>query len=259
MLLTLLIPINSFATIHSVSTMEEVSHYLQNADSQSLAIFDVDLVLIQPADPAFQMANFKKYASIAKEIFHSLTFDQKIAFLNLAITGSSPVVIDTMCHQIFDDLDSRQIKRIALTASLTGEFDSITNMVDWRIDQLNQVNINFAKFSSCNFKFEEYAPYRGNLPEFKEGILFTNGIGELKGDLLVDFLNRANFCPKLIVCVDDREKNLINIEEALHRCYPSLEFIGLHYTGAADYCSPFIDEATFLSKWQELAERAKRA
>lgn len=83
-LLTLLMTFSIFtchAQITQVNDMQEVFNALSNADSNTLVIFDVDMVLIQPSDPAFQMANMKRFSAISKRIMKEVPTDKQMLFL----------------------------------------------------------------------------------------------------------------------------------------------------------------------------------
>ena len=56
------------AKITQVDDMKEVFDQFNNADEKTLAIFDVDMVLVQPSDPAFQMANMKRFGPQLSEL-----------------------------------------------------------------------------------------------------------------------------------------------------------------------------------------------
>lgn len=66
------------AQITEVDNMEEVFQFFKDADSNTLAIFDVDMVLVQPKDPAFQMANMKRYSRICKRIMKEIPPDMQM-------------------------------------------------------------------------------------------------------------------------------------------------------------------------------------
>ena len=63
-------------------------------DAKTLAVFDVDMVLIQPSDPAFQMANMKRFSAISKRIMKEVPADKQMVFLSLMTISSDPVLID---------------------------------------------------------------------------------------------------------------------------------------------------------------------
>jgi hypothetical protein len=84
------------AQIIQVNDMKEVSDYFNTANSRTLAIFDVDMVLVQPSDPAFQMANMKRFGGVAKRIMKDVPAEKQMMFLSLMTISSEPVLIDAL-------------------------------------------------------------------------------------------------------------------------------------------------------------------
>lgn len=74
--------------------MKEVFEYFADVNSKTLAIFDVDMVLVQPSDPAFQMANMKRFGAISKWIIKEVLTEKQMMFLSLMTISSDPVLID---------------------------------------------------------------------------------------------------------------------------------------------------------------------
>lgn len=87
--------------------MQEVFNALSNADSNTLVIFDVDMVLIQPSDPAFQMANMKRFSAVSKRIMKEVPADKQMIFLSLMTISSDPVLIDDRTPQFIDQIIRR--------------------------------------------------------------------------------------------------------------------------------------------------------
>ena len=95
-LLTIVMTLSIFmchAQITQVNEMKEVFDAFKKADSKTLAIFDVDMVLVQPSDPAFQMANMKRYSAVSKRIMKEVPTDKQMIFLSLMTTRSNPVLL----------------------------------------------------------------------------------------------------------------------------------------------------------------------
>lgn len=151
-LLTLLMTFSIFtcrAQITQVNDMQEVFNALSNADSNTLVIFDVDMVLIQPSDPAFQMANMKRFSAVSKRIMKEVPADKQMIFLSLMTISSDPVLIDDRTPQFIDQIIRRGVPAMALTANLTGKFGTIPKMEQWRVDGLRQLGIDFSKTAPC--------------------------------------------------------------------------------------------------------------
>jgi len=260
-LLSIFFTIISFmcnAEIIPVTTMQEAGKYFEKADSETLVIFDVDMVLVQPENPAFQMKNMKNFGSVSKKIMKSIPEDKKMIFLSLMTLSSDPVLIDAKIPQYIKQMALQGASLMALTANLTGELGHIKHMDLQRVEALKKIGIDFvpvAPFSEP-FIFSDLASYRGNYSTYVDGILFVNGTTVTKGQALLSFLKHINTKPKKVIFIDDKEDNLINVEEALATL--SIEYVGLHYSGAAQYPSLPISESEFEARWLELAEQAKQ-
>lgn len=247
------------ATIYSVNTLEEVSEYFEEANPATLAVFDLN-TLIQPADPAFQVANIRKYKDVAKEVLKALTFDERMNFFTLISLKSAPVLIETYSRDLFEDLDDKGVKRIVVSRNLTSSFKEAGKLEDLPGQRLALVGIDFSSsFYSFNpIVFDNLVAYRQSYPLFKQGILSTNGMKVKKNEALIALLERVNFSPKTMIYVAQSKESLKQLEAALLAHNPKLEFVGLQYSGAYDYLTPYISEARFKKKWQELAKEAKK-
>ncbi|CUI17407.1 putative secreted protein [Candidatus Protochlamydia naegleriophila] len=260
--LTFLLTLSTFecqSSFTRVDEMEDIFHYFDDADAQTLVLFDIDMVLIQPGDPAFQMANMKRFSTIAKRVMKDIPAGKRMQFLSLMMISSTPVLLDEHTPVYLEQLIRRGITVMGLTANLTGEFGPIKNMEEWRIGVLNRFGIDFSKSAPYKSKisFNHLASYRGYYSTYLDGVLFVNGAVVSKGDALLAFLEMARFHPKKIIFIDDREENLKSVEEAIHGHDLSIDFIGLHFTGAQNYPSIPVSASDFESRWEELASQVK--
>ncbi len=248
------------AQITEVGDMHDVFEYFNDADTKTLAIFDVDMVLIQPSDPAFQMTNMKRFSPICKHVLNDVPKDKQMIFLGLITTSSDPILIDDRIPQFLNQIIQKGIPTMALTANLTGKFGSIDKMEHWRIDNLRQLGIDFSKSSPCQTPliFDDLATYRGNYSTYLNGVVFVNGTTVSKGEAFLSFLKKTGFYPNKVIFVDDREENLKSVEAAIQKLDKPMNFQGLHYLGAQKYPSKMISEDEFESKWQKLALEAKK-
>ena len=208
------------AQITQVNDMKEILDYFNTADSKTLAIFDVDMVLVQPGDPAFQMANMKRFGAISKRIMKDIPADKQMMFLSLMTISSEPVLIDECTPQLLKSIIQKGIPAIALTANLTGSFGPVKNMEEWRIKSLRLLGIDFTKTAPYqkSLVFDELSPYRGNYSTYLDGVLFVNGIKVSKGDAFLSFLKKTAFFPDKIIFIDDREDNLKSVEALIMNC-----------------------------------------
>lgn len=248
-----------YTQAQEVEKMEEVFVYVNESNSDTLVIFDVDMVLVQPSSAAFQMANMKKHRSILKQIMQEVPKEKLMIFLSLATISCDPILLDQRLPEWLKQLMERGVPTMALTANLTGQLLAIQDMEKWRIGALRQLGIDFS-LSSPNKEriiFSDLPSYRGNYSVYNEGILFVNGTACSKGEALVNFFHKANFFPKKVIFIDDREENLTSVREAISALNPAIEFKGIHFTGANDYPSEIIPEEQFETSWRKLAEMAK--
>lgn len=246
-----------FAEIIQVNDMKEVFEHFNNADANTLAIFDVDMVLVQPSDPAFQMANMKRYGTTFKRILKEVPPEKQMMFLSAATTSSYPILIDECIPQLLQGLMQRGIPTMALTANLTGAFGSVKNMEEWRVNTLRLLGIDFTKSAPYHdpLIFDNLASYRGNYSTYLNGILFVNGTAVSKGEAFLSFLNKTGISPSKIIFVDDREDNLKSLEAAIKTLNKPVEYVGLHFLGAQQFPSKIISEDEFETRWQQLASQ----
>lgn len=247
------------AEILRVDDMKEVFDHFKEADSKTLVIFDVDMVLIQPADPAFQMANMKRHSAISKRIMKEVPADKLMMFLSLMTTSSDSMLIDNETPQFLQQLIHKGVPTMALTANLTGAFGTIKSMEQWRINGLGKLGIDFGRKSpyQASLVFEDLATYRGNYTTYRNGILFVNGTNVTKGEAFLSFLKKTNLSFEKIIFIDDREDNLKSLEVSLQSLEKPIEYQGLHYLGALKYPSKEISEEEFESRWQKLAAEVR--
>ncbi|MBS0646642.1 MAG: DUF2608 domain-containing protein [Verrucomicrobia bacterium] len=246
------------AQITQITTLEEAMQRFQQTDCHTLAIFDLDMVLIQPSDPAFQMPMICRYSAISKRVMQSLSADKKHIFLTLMTLGSNPMLIDPDAPSYLADLQNAKIPTIALTGNLTGQLQSI-DLVPWKISHLCQLGLDFSHLNVLQgeYVFSNLAACRGNYPLYQNGVLFTNSLE--KGEVLVNFLKYTNLHIERVVFIDDREHNLKDVAAALLAYNPDILYEGLHYLGACAYpCPTEISEQEFEKKWEDLAELAKK-
>ena len=248
-----------YAEITQVSSMEEVFKYFNDADAKTLVIFDVDMVLVQPSCPAFQMANMKRFSPICKRIMKEIPSDKQMLFLSLMTTSFDPVLIDSHTPQRLQQIIHRKIPVMALTANLTGSFGTIPKMQQWRVKELRQLGIDFSQSAPWHapLEFDELPSYRGNYSLYLDGILFVNGKVVSKGDAFLSFLKKTQFIPNKVIFIDDSEENLKSLETAIQTMNRPVKYQGVHFLEAQKYPSKVISEKDFESQWQKLASEAK--
>ena len=247
-----------FSDIREVSTMQEVANYLETLTEEDLAIFDIDMVLTQPDDPAFQMGTMYQHLPIAQKIIAQVPKDKLDVFFTLMTTSCGACLVDPFCLQVLDNLAKTCVPTMGLTGNFTGKFATIANMEEWKLDSLKNLGIDFS--SRCPYRETIVFPEstsRGNYPIYTRGVLFVNGIFDSKGQALTHFLCKINYMPKRVVFIDDMERHLKTVEASLHAYNPSIEYQGLLFTGG-NYCPSIeVEETEFETKWQTCAHLAQ--
>ncbi|MBI2810112.1 MAG: DUF2608 domain-containing protein [Candidatus Melainabacteria bacterium] len=247
------------AQITQVETMKEAVDSFKSADAQTLAVFDIDNVILMPAEPAFQMANMKRCSHICKKIIKGVPENKRDVFMILTTIDSEPVLIDPQLKTLLESLNKNKVAKMALTGNFTGKFRDIENMEQWKINSLKKLGIDFSQGEphSDAIVFDELPSYRGNSCVYTGGILFVNGSICTKGEALVAFLKRTGQSPKKVIFIDDREEHVKSVEAALQAYNASIEYTGVHFTGAKDFPSKMISEGEFEAKWKEAALQAQ--
>ena len=249
-----------YAQINQVGAMKEALEYFNGADKDTLAVFDIDNVIVIPSEPAFQMANMKKHSHICKKVLKEVPDDKKDVFMVLTVMDSEPVLLDPQIKALLDKLNEQKVPKMALTGNLTGKFRNIESMEDWKVESLSKLGIDFSQNAphADSIVFEELPSYRDNFSMYKKGILFVNGSTCTKGDALAAFLKRTGLKPKKVVFVDDREEHVKSVESALQGFDPAIVYMGVHFTGAKDFPSKEISAGEFEVKWKTCALVAEK-
>lgn len=270
------------AQILSLKTMDEVQEKFEaifetyNADD-ILGAMDVDMTLIQSDHPAVYYPALKKYKEIYLSTFEKLSKAQRDIVNTLIVKMFPQRLVESNAPQIIKNLQEK-IKVIAFTASLTGKLsDLVDKGIFLRWDQLQQMGFDFSKgFDETiqSVSFTDIPLYVGSHPIFYQGILSSNGEGSsTKGETLVAFLKYirsknlkkeegAEHYPKVVILVDDRMKNLTDVQDKLKAYDPSIVFIGIEYQGAYSYApkdisKEDISKEDFSKFWEDMAEKAK--
>lgn len=251
--------VSCYAHFTQATTMQEVFQHFKDADAKTLAIFDVDMVLVQPSDPAFQMPNMKRFSTVAKRIMKEVPVDKQMLFLSLMTLASKPLLVDDQTPELLRCLMHRGIPTMALTANLTGVVGKIQNMEAWKIEGLKKLGIDFSQAPPCvsSFMFDELPSFRTYYSTYVNGMLFVNGTVTSKGQAFLAFLKKSSISPNRIVFVDDREENLKSVGESIATFNPSIEYRAIHFLGAGNYLSQQISEEEFTFKWLQLASEAQ--
>lgn len=201
-------------------------------NAQTLVIFDLDNTLMHPD----------------KHLGSDQWFYQRVAYFEAqgmkhqdAINATLPRYFQVMYYvwmqpvqentvQVVHQLQNKKVTTIALTArSLDIAYRTI--------EQLDHIGITFDGKGpvKCPITYQ-----RDNKKPamYLHGIIFCGDHD--KGEVIADWFNRIKYYPKKIIFIDDKMKNIVSVEKALHkRDYP---FIGIRYGYLDDHIKTITPE-----------------
>lgn len=230
-----------------------------------LVAFDIDMTLTQPNHPALFYPNLRKYSEDYKSIMGKLPPEQRDLAVTLTTQNFPQRWVEDETLSLIHTLQNEGIKIIAFTSSLTGNFPGLEDkIIKLRAQQLDAMGLEISdhlpEFPTEEI-FTQFHEYAGDFPLFYQGILSTNGEGNIsKGECFIAFLKISslkNFHPKAIFMIDDKRKHLELMKLALSEYDPSIEFKGIEYSGAYGYAPQDISRDDFRKVWDDLAQQAK--
>lgn len=224
----------SFKTVSSMSEVPNlVDKFLSENPGENgcWVVLDVDYTLTMPA-----MIHESKKCAISKEslskvvvgIKDSKQFDRVIS----STLFFPQVLIDEQTPEILYGLRKRGVNVFALTAAVGSEKHK-----QIRFETLRTIGINFSgAFSFTEASLDDIKPYSGQCPSFSNGVLYANGERDPnnnKGRVLASFMKKIKQSPSCIVVVDDRKRNLEDIEKSLENT--NIKFLGVLYNDIKKY------------------------
>jgi len=231
----------ALAEITTTSTLTPIELAIQQADSETLVIFDVDDVLITAKDQILQPAHHKFAQKLEEnlESRHSES-EAQILWSIIWLTRVNDLV-DPQMVSLMNEAQGKGLKVMALTNAWTGAFGKIPSIEDWRINELEGFGYMF-KDSWSALKSKTFEALKSKdpkrFPVFKDGIVFTSNLP--KGEVLKAFLEHASLSPKKIIFVDDKLKNLKSVEAFCQKA--GINFAGFEYTAVAGRPKSLLNE-----------------
>lgn len=184
-----------FPQIFEIKNISEIEKYITK---DSLVIFDLDNTIIEPAQvlgsDQWFCYQLKEYEKESKSQALKKTLNK---WFDIQYLTKAKLVEDKALYLI-----NKIQKEGILLMALTTRNEAIASAA---IRQLDSLGINFQKNSPSQDNF-----YLENDILFKKGIVFASG--KDKGSVLGKFLKKINFSPKSIIFVDDKKKNITEID-----------------------------------------------
>ncbi len=220
-----------------------------------LCLFDIDLTLLEPTNPAAKYVNIVKH----KDIWFKLK--KRYACFSPAMSGAVALVykhevLDQDVFKLLNLLNDRKIKNLGFTATLNVEIEG-KDLREIRYQQLKENNISFEQ----NFPQQEIilnsVKLLGGTPCIYKGIIFSHGNGACpnKGIVLPEFLKLLNKKPKCIIFFDDNFDNLLDVNQHLAETNPNIDFYGILFSKAKKMEAPEVSSEEFEKIWEDYFQR----
>ncbi len=233
-----------------LKSFEELAKVNLSRKAETLFVFDMDLVVSIPVDPAFHPLSFYRFQEQLKPLFSPLNpYEEELVFSLLAAETERQLV-EQCFISLVNEIFAAGHKAIILTAQFALNWNGM-DFVEQRVDEVRRFQLDFQQsFPHIPaFHFHEWTPILGAVPVYKDGVIFSHTEFNSKGDVLKAFLQKIDHLPNSVVYVDDKEKNVVSVQNAMASLGIPCE--GWHYQGIFECEVPSVEEATVLKKWGE--------
>lgn len=237
--------------IQVVENLQNVEQDVADANSDTLVILDVDYTLLQPANPAFQQKNFQLSPDFIKNTMKSLPESSKSEFATAIATSGEGQLIDQSSPAMIEAFKQKGARVLVISGLLVGNWNELGDLMDWRIRTLHSLGIVPTTFGITSpWEFTDLPSYKGRYPEYKDGVILTNGELVKKHEVLDAFLKKISWRPKKIVFIDDSRAILDAMLE--YAAEQKIGFTGYEYKGAKKAPAGFITKEQLEAEWQRL-------
>jgi hypothetical protein len=238
------------------NSMEDISNYLNNVNTKTLIIFDIDNTIRMSNEPSLQMGvvSRKENWEVVRNSFKEMSEVENAAFRAL-YTLRQGTLVDPIIPTMIKNLQNRGVKVIALTAAFAGYIDDQW-MPEYRYQELLNWDIDFSKsFKDIEkIEFEKLEPFLGFYPVYYKGIISTNTEKNSKYSLTQALLEMFD-CEGIVV-IEDIAANADGCAKAANEMGKKCQTFC--YTGAQNYPKEDISNNEFLTVWIELVNQAKK-
>ncbi len=257
LILFLLLTTYNISAVIEVKSVEDIFEQLKDADSSYLVVFDVDETLTLPKDPEFQRVNFEKHREKIEPLLKKITPRQRHFLMNMIMATGPSMLIEEKVVEGIKDLQNRSVKVLAFTSSLTAKIPHTRDLKESRLSEMKRLGLNFdASFPDLPpFVFFNQTPHFGYYPMFYNGVLFTNGYGNTKAEILKAFFREVDWKPKQLVIIDDKLNNLRVLEEEMEK--EKIPHLCILYRGIDRFESPDVEDTEkLIDKWRSYIIKA---
>lgn len=210
--------------IVKTDNLKVVKSLCDGADSQTLVIFDMDNVLTESMERAFQADLYPQVKDVVDK------FRKHIKKLpppeQERLRGTQweiPVcLVDESMPELIKSLQNRNVKVLMLTANPHGKISNINSIEQLCDSRLRALGINFEKsWPSVDIKHN----FDNELTIFYKGEIFTLESKEIALKKFLECLPKHKF--RKIIFLDDKRRNLEKVKNLAEKL--NNEFIGIEY------------------------------
>jgi|GEM_PF-889868 phosphoglycolate phosphatase-like HAD superfamily hydrolase len=238
LLITIFYANSCLAEIIKTNDFKVIKDQVQSAEGNTIVIFDIDNVLLQPKDYSLRNYHDSKEQNKAENFFKEIEKRLNHEQISEILMQTKVEPVDKRMIELINAIQKKGVKVLALTARVTGKFGKISSMENWSIKELKNLGYNFDKsWINLQDKIFDQFPSKDpklfpkfKLPMFQQGVVSTCGVP--KGRVLEAFLNYIKLHPAKILFVDDKRKNLESV--AYFAREANINFFGVEYTFAQD-------------------------
>ncbi len=204
--------------------LETIKSACVEANSQTLVIFDMDNVLTESTERAFQADLYPRIKKIVDQYREQVkkmspSDQEKLKGVQWKI----PVcLVDNGMPLLIKSLQDREIKALMLTANPHGRIASVNSIEDLCDSRLRALGIDFGKsWYSVDIK----PCFNTDLTIFHKGEIFTLESKEVALKRFLEHIPEYKF--QKIIFVDDKRKNLEKVKNMAEKS--GMDFVGIEY------------------------------
>jgi len=228
---------------NKINSYNQVRSVFQQADQDTLVIFDVDDTLIVSQDLTSRSAFLESIEGWLYRIYYwfgyapERTKEYENKLFHAVFAKAKFQLIEPDIKDYITELQKRSVKVIACTAMSPGKLVMIEKSEEWRYQHLAELGIDFSSsFKREPIVFDNLQKQKGSYPMYYKGILCASH--NPKGIVIGAFLDRIDWTPKKIIFFDDSADFIRSVRDEMKKrnipceCY---QYLGArHMPGIVD-------------------------
>lgn len=258
----LIIPVISNGAIIKVNDLEQIQSkftelYQDYTPADILLIVGVKKVLLKPHLPELGQIDNNVIGSLYKT-FQSIKPPRMHYLDTVLLTEYDNQLLNSDLPEFIKSVIGKGTPVILSDPGLTGNFNNIKNLEQWKAEYFKKFNIDLSKsFPAHNYIiFNNMTPFDNTYPAFYHGILSSNIAPPAQ--LITNFLAYTKFMPKVLVVIDSEYTDLNSLEIQIKNYNDNIVFIGYNYVAQYQQSTKF-DKVPEIKKFmQALIEKINK-